>query len=163
MDVVIVYHSETGQTRLVAEQVAKRTGAILIPVQDQTHYNVISRYLIGARLAQKGEKAIIKPPQIDISLFRGVVIGCPVWAWHPTPAFNAIIQGLQGCQGKPGIIFATSAGMPGETLNMMKRALEGRGVRVLNMFHFGRKEVQNQKKIGKFVSAVTAMRGASSG
>jgi flavodoxin len=69
MAAVIVYHSETGQTRQVAEQVAKRSGAVLIPVHDQAHYNAITRYLVGARLARNNERAHINPPEIDVSLY----------------------------------------------------------------------------------------------
>jgi flavorubredoxin len=163
MAAVIVYHSETGQTRMVAEQVAKRTGSVLIPVHDQAHYNAITRYLVGARLAQKNEKARIDPSVIDVSSYEGVVVGSPVWAWHPTPAANAAIDALKGCEGKPGIVFATSGGMPGDTVEMMKTALAGKGADVRAMFHFSRKEIVDQKKIGDLVSAITAMRGALSG
>jgi menaquinone-dependent protoporphyrinogen IX oxidase len=163
MAAVIVYHSETGQTRLVAEQVAKRTGAVLIPVHDQAHYNAITRYLVGARLARNNEKAHIEPSVIDVSLYDGVIIGSPVWAWHPTPAINAAVAALKGCEGKPGIVFATSGGMPGETVEMIKTALSARGVQVQVAFHFNRKEIQDQKKMGDLVSAIIAMRGASAG
>jgi flavorubredoxin len=163
MAVVIVYHSETGQTRLVAEQAAKRTGAVLIPVRDQAHYNAVTRYLVGARLARNGEKARIDPSEIDIDGYEGIVMGSPVWAWHPTPAFNAAVGALKGCEGKPGIVFATSGGMPGETVGLMKAALTERGVDVRGEFHFSRKELQDPKKISDLVSAIITMRGASSG
>jgi menaquinone-dependent protoporphyrinogen IX oxidase len=163
MAVVIVYHSETGQTRKVAEQVAKRTGAVLIPVQDLARYNAITRYLVGARLARNREKARIEPAEIDVSPYDGIVVGSPVWAWHPTPAVNAAIEALKGCEGKPGIVFVTSAGMPGETLDSMKEALTGRGVQVEAAFHFSRKEIADQKKIGELVAAIIAMRDASPG
>ncbi|MDD1678724.1 MAG: NAD(P)H-dependent oxidoreductase [Methanomicrobiales archaeon] len=163
MAVVIVYHSETGQTRLVAEQAAKRTGAVLIPVKDQANYNAVTRYLIGARQARNNQKARIDPSEIDVALYDGIVVGSPVWAWHPTPAINAAIDALRGCERKPGLIFTTSGGMPGETVEMMKTALTERGVDVLGTFHFSRKELQDPKKIGELVSAIIAMHGASSG
>ncbi len=162
MAVVIVYHSETGQTRSVAEQVARRTNAILIPVYDQAHYNAVTRYLVGARLARNRERALIKPAEIDVSSYEGIVVGSPVWAWHPTPAINTAINIMTGCEGKPAIVFATSGGMPGETVQMMEEALATRGVRVQGTFHFSKKEIQEQKKIGDLVTAVISMRGASS-
>lgn len=161
MVAVIVYHSETGQTRLVAEQVATKTGSVLIPVHDQAQYNAITRYLVGARSARNGERANIDQVKIDTSPYEGIVVGSPVWAWHPTPAINAAVEALEGCKGKPGIVFATSGGMPGETLEIMRDALHKRGVQVQTMFHFSRKEIQDQKKIGELVSAIIAMHGAS--
>jgi flavorubredoxin len=163
MAAVIVYHSETGQTRLVAEQVAKRAGAVLIQVHDQAHYNAVTRYLIGARLARNRERAHIDPAVIDVTPYDGIVVGSPVWAWHPTPAINAAIDALKGCEEKPGIVFATSGGMPGETVDMMRAALTERKVQVQATFHFGRKDIQDPQKIGELVAAIIAMRGASSG
>jgi flavodoxin len=61
MSVCIVYHSETGNTKKVAEHVAKATGATLIPVRDLAGYNRITMYLRGAPRALKGEKATIEP------------------------------------------------------------------------------------------------------
>jgi flavorubredoxin len=163
MAVVIVYHSETGQTRRVAEEAAKRTGSVLIPVRDQAQYNAVTRYLIGARVARNRGRAHIAPAEIDVSPYEGIVVGSPVWAWHPTPAINTAIEAMKGCEGKPGIVFATSGGMPGETVDMMKAALLERQVQVLATFHFDRKEIQDPNKIGELVSAIIAMRGASSG
>jgi multimeric flavodoxin WrbA len=163
MAVVIVYHSETGQTRMVAEQVAKRAGAVLIPVHDQAQYNTVTRYLVGARVARNRGRARIEPVEIDVSPYDGIVVGSPVWAWHPTPAVNAAIDALIGCEGKPGIVFATSGGMPGETVALLKEALTARGVRVQGTYHFSRKEIQDQKKIGELVAAIISMHGASPG
>jgi hypothetical protein len=76
---------------------------------------------------------------------------------------NAAIEALKGCEGKPGIVFATSGGMPGETVELMRTSLATRGVRVQAAFHFNRKEIQEGKKIEQLVAAVIAMHGASSG
>ena len=129
MSVCIVYHSETGNTKKVAEYVAKTTGATLIPVRDCAGYNKITMYLLGIPRARAGDKATIEPPMIDVSAFDLVVVGSPVWAFRPTPAANGAIAALTGCEGKKGMVFATSGGAPRDTLEIMKQALAGRGVR----------------------------------
>jgi flavodoxin len=154
MSVCIVYHSETGNTKKVAEAVAKATGATLIPVRDSAGYNKITMYLFGIPRARAGDKATIEPPVIDVSAFDLVIIGSPVWAWKPTPAANAAIAALSGCEGKKGMVFATSGGMPKDTLAIMKTALEGRGVRVEGVFHFSMKELGDGKKLKEFVDAI---------
>jgi hypothetical protein len=53
--------------------------------------------------------------------------------------------------------------MPGETVEMMKTTPSARRVQVQATFHFRRKEILDQKKMGKPVSAIIAMRGASAG
>ncbi len=154
MSVCIVFHSETGNTKKVAEYVAKATGATLLPVRDCAGYNKITMYLLGIPRARAGDKATIDPPKIDVSAFDLVVIGSPVWAWKPTPAANAAIAALSGCEGKKGMVFATSGGMPKDTLAIMKNTLEGRGVRVEGAFHFSMKELSDEKKLKEFIDAI---------
>ena len=159
MSVCIVYHSETGNTKKVAEQVAKATGATLIPVRDLTGYNKITMYLLGAPRAMRGEKATIEPPVIDVSAFDLVVVGSPVWAWRPTPAANAAIAALTGCEGKKGIAFITSGGGPRDALEVMKKALEGRKMKVEGAFHFPMNELGDEKKLTEFADAIRKASG----
>jgi len=159
MSVCIVYHSETGNTKKVAEAVAKATGAVLVPVRDTAGYSKITMYLVGAAKAHKGEKAVIEPSKIDVSPYDLVIVGSPVWAWSPTPGANASIAALTGCEGKRGMVFATSGGKPGETLAVLKQALEGRGVRVEGSFHFGKRDLGDAVKLGEFIDAVKKASG----
>ncbi|MDD1663380.1 MAG: NAD(P)H-dependent oxidoreductase [Methanomicrobiales archaeon] len=154
MSVCIVYHSETGNTKGVAEAVAKTTTAVLIPVRDTANYSKIGRYLVGARKARAGEKAEVEPSRIDVSAYDLIIVGSPVWAWHPTPGANGAIAALSGCEGKMGMVFATSGGKPGDTLAIMKQALEGRKVKVEGAFHFSRKELGDEKKLKEFIDAI---------
>ncbi|MDD1664455.1 MAG: NAD(P)H-dependent oxidoreductase [Methanomicrobiales archaeon] len=159
MSVCIIYHSETGNTKNVAEAVAKATGATLVPVKDLANYNKITMYLIGASRAHKGEKAAIEPSRIDVSAHDLIVVGSPVWAWNPTPAANAAIAALSGCEEKKGMVFATCGGKPGETLAIMRKALEERKVKVEGSFSFSRKELGDAKRIGEFIDAVKKAAG----
>ena len=161
MSVCIVYHSETGNTKGVAEAVAKTTTAVLIPVRDCAGYNKITMYLLGAPRAHAGEKATIEPSRIDVSAHDLIVFGSPVWAWSPTPAANAAIAALYGCEGKKGMVFATSGGKPGDTLAILKQALEGRKVKVEGTFHFSRKELGDEKKLKEFIDAIKSVSAKS--
>jgi len=159
MSVCIVYHSETGNTRKVAEAVAKATGAVLIPVRDTANYSKIGRYLSGAPKARKGEKAVIEPATIDVSPYDLVVLGTPVWAWKPTPGANAAVAALTGCEGKKGIVFATCGGKAGDTLRILEDALSARGVREEGSFLFTKRELGDAGKIGGFIDAVKKASG----
>jgi hypothetical protein len=159
MSVAIVYHSETGNTEGVAGRLATATGGELIPVKDGTGYNKITMYLLGSARARRRELAPIEPAVIDVSRHTLVVIGSPVWAWSPTPAANAAIAALKGCEGKKGIVFATCGGKPGETLSMMKVALAARGVDVVGGFVFSQKDLRDEQKLAELVSAVKTAAG----
>ncbi|HVN65128.1 MAG TPA: NAD(P)H-dependent oxidoreductase [Methanomicrobiales archaeon] len=159
MSVCIVYHSETGNTKKVAEAVARATGAVLIQVRDTAGYNRITLYLVGARKAMAGEKAAIEPSKIDVSAHDLIIVGSPVWAWRPTPGANAAIAALTGCEGKKGMVFATCGGKAGETLRILKDALEQRKVKVEGSFQFSRKELGDARKLGEFIDAVKKASG----
>jgi flavodoxin len=158
MSVCIVYHSETGNTKKVAEYVARATGATLIPVRDLAGYNKVTMYLLGAPRAMKGEKAAVEPSVIDISPFDLIVVGSPVWAFRPTPAANGAIAALSGCEGKKGMVFITSGGGPRDALEILKQTLAERGVKVEGAFHFPMKEIGDERQLNEFIDAV---RGAS--
>jgi flavodoxin len=159
MSVAIVFHSETGNTQGVAQRLASACSGELIPVKDRAGYNKITMYVVGGARAHKRERNEIDPAVIDVSRHSVIVIGSPVWAWSPTPATNAAIASLRGCEGKKGIIFATSGGKPGETLAMMRSDLATRGVDVVGTFHFGRKELGDEQKLAALVSAVKQAAG----
>jgi flavorubredoxin len=161
METCIVYHSETGNTRRVAEDLASATGARLVPVKDCACYTDATIYNQGAPRARTGEKATIEPDEIDVSGCGMIVIGSPVWSWHPTPAINAAIAALKGCAGKRGIVFATSGGKPGDTLGIMERALENRGVRVVGRVLFIPGDIGEDGRFTELLDLVQRFSGTS--
>ncbi|HXW98969.1 MAG TPA: ArsR family transcriptional regulator, partial [Methanomicrobiales archaeon] len=86
-------------------------------------------------------------------------VGSPVWAFKPTPAANAAVAALTGCEGKKGIAFITSGGGPRNSLEVLKSHLEGRGVKVGAVFHFTDRELDDAKKIGEFADAIRKISG----
>lgn len=130
MSVCIIYHSETGTTRAVAEQVAAPIGADLIEVTDLAGYSKVGMYLKGAPRAAQGKKNEIEPAVIDVTGYGTVVIGTPVWAGNPTPAINAVINALVGIEGKAAVVFCTSRGAPRGTLERLEKMLADRGADV---------------------------------
>jgi len=159
MSVAIVFHSVTGNTEGVAKRIASATSGELIRVKDCAGYNKITLYLKGAPRARRRHLDQIEPAVIDVSGHSVIVVGTPVWAWSPTPAANAAIAALRGCEGKKGIVFATCGGKAGETLSMMKEALAARGVDVVGGFAFSQKELTDEQKLGELVSAVKQAAG----
>ncbi len=156
MRICYIYHSETGHTREIAERCLAGTSGKRIEVQDLQHYNRITKYLVGGRRAMKGLLDPIEPSTIDVSNCDLVVIGSPVWGGKPTPAINAAIQALKGCEGKKTVLFVTCGGEPGESLSIMKNALEGKGLTITASASFTRKELRNQDKISDLIGRIQA-------
>jgi NAD(P)H-dependent FMN reductase len=152
----IIFHSYSGVTRRIAKKVKTACGGDLIEVKPQKKYNAFTVYARGGYRAMKGEQDPIEPKKIDVSGYDMIVIGTPVWAWKPTPVINAAIAALKGSEGKKAILYATCTGQAGETIEIMRKALEGKGVNVAGDMVFGKKDVKDGKKINELIVMVNA-------
>jgi len=158
MPTCIIYHSETGNTKKVAETVAAATGADLIEVKTVSHYSAMAMYTTGINKARKGEQDEIEQTEIDVSGYDLVVIGTPVWAFRPTPAINAAVSALSGCEGKKAVVFETDAGLPRNTLEILSKQLTERGLSIAGTFGISDKEINNKEKTGVLIELVNSLR-----
>jgi flavodoxin len=156
MKTSIIYHSYSGITRGIAEQVQKACGGDLIEVKPKEDYSTLTAYSLGCYRAMKEECDPIEPETIDVSASDLIVIGTPVWAFKATPVTNAAIAVLKGCDGKKAVIFATCGSSATDTLLIMKKALETKGVKVVGQFVVTRKEIGAASKINAIIDSVRA-------
>lgn len=154
MSVCIIYHSETGNTRTVAERLAAAIKGDLVAVRDLAGYSKMGMYLKGAPRAMRGELAAIEPATINVAGYEVVVVGTPVWAGNPTPAVNAAIKALVGIEGKPAVVFCTSRGMPGKTLERLQAMLAGRGADARGVVGFTVRDVRTGEGMDALVDLV---------
>jgi flavodoxin len=68
-----------------------------------------SSFLSQCRAARSHKRAELEGGAVfDASLYDILLIGSPVWAFAPTPAMNAYLDGLSGLNGKRVIVLLTS-------------------------------------------------------
>jgi multimeric flavodoxin WrbA len=156
MKICIIYHSETGNTRHVAQHIASAFDSQLIEVTDTQSYNRLTRFLVLCKMANREDKTVIEPASVDISGFDLVVFGSPVWAFKPTPVIHAAIDGLKGCMGKPAVAFSTHGGRPGKTDEIFKKWIEGRGMVPVAITNIHQNDIENQKRTKELVALVRA-------
>jgi len=154
MKISIIYNSYSGNTRGVAEKVHAACGGELIEVVSKEYSSKITAYTLGCYRAMKGMSDPIEPKTIDVTADDIIVIGTPVWAGKATPAINAAVAALDGCKGKKAVVFATCGKDGGESLPIIKKALEERGVTVAGEFVFDRAGVKDPERINAMISAI---------
>jgi multimeric flavodoxin WrbA len=154
MKTSIIYNSYSGNTRSVAEAVHASCGGKLIEVTSKEYSSRITAYTIGCYRAMKGMCDPIEPATIDVSSDDLIIIGTPVWAGRATPAINAAVAALEGCKGKKAVIFATCGGKERETLPLLKKALEARGMTVSGEFVFVKTGVKDPARINTMITAI---------
>jgi flavodoxin len=154
MKTSIIYHSYSGITRGVAEKIQKACGGDLIEVKLKKNYSSLTAYSLGCYRAMKEECDPIERESIDVSMSDLVVIGTPVWAFKATPAINAAIAALTGCDGKKAVIFATCGSAAKDTLPILKKALEAKGVTVIGQFVINKKEIGEGQNINVLIDSI---------
>ena len=156
MKLCIIYHSETGNTRHVAQHIASPFNANLIEVCDTASYFQLTRFLVRCKMARSEEKTTIAPASLDVSGYDLIVFGSPVWAFKSTPVIHAAIDELKGCMGKPAVAFSTHGGRPGQTDETFKNWIEDRGMVPVAVTNIHQNDIENEKKIKELVALVHA-------
>ena len=156
MKTSIIYYSYSGITRGIADKIQKSCGGDLVEVKLKENYSAITAYTLGCYRAMKEECDPIEPGTIDVSASDLIVIGTPVWAFKATPAINAAIAALKGCDGKKAVIFATCGSSAKDTLPILKKALEAKGVNVVGQHILTRKEIGENQTIRVLIDSVNA-------
>ncbi len=157
MKICIIYHSETGNTRHVAQHLASAcSDARLIEVYDRADYMPLTRFMSRCKKARGEEMTPIEPSSTDVSGYDLIVMGSPVWAFKPTPVIHAAIHALNGCEGKPVIGFFCHGGMPGSSEETFTKWCEGRRMQVRGTMTIHMKEIENEKKTKEILTMVSA-------
>ena len=156
MKICIIYHSESGNTRHVAQHIASAFDAQLVEVTNTASYNRLTRFFVLCKMARGEEKTLIEPESVDVSEYDLVVFGSPVWAFKPTPVIHAAIDGLKGCMGKPAVAFSTHGGRPGQTDETFKKWIEGRWMVLVAVTNIHQNDIENEEKTKELVALVSA-------
>lgn len=98
----------------------------------------------------------IEPSIIDVSGYDLIVIGSPVWGGRPTPAINTALNVMKGCEGKKGIVYVTCGAMPGDSINLIKKALEQKKMLVVGSMAFARKDLRDEGKLNSLIDLIKA-------
>jgi flavodoxin len=78
--ILVVYYSRTGNTRQLAEQIARALDADLEAIADPTRRGGVLGFLRSAYEAIRDRRPEIGPPVHDPAAYSMVVIGTPIWS-----------------------------------------------------------------------------------
>lgn len=154
LNIGIICYSYSGITRGMMEKIHEVCGGDLIDVRTLRKYRTFTVYTTGCIRSRQEEIDPITPATIDVSAYDLIVIATPVWAWKPSPAANAIVAGLKGCEGKKAVICATYSNNPGDCIPILKKQLERRGVEVLGDAVFSRRESEDPHLRNQFIRQI---------
>lgn len=131
MKTAVVYFTFGGYTAKEAEKLAAERSAPICRVREAKSCSLITAFVPGGLYAMRRRAVAIEPLALNLNDFDRIVIGCPVWAGHPAPAFNAIAKLLPA--GKEVELFFCSAGSGTQkSMEGTKALIERKGCTVIS-------------------------------
>lgn len=156
--VLVLYYSQTSNTKTVAQEIAKRLDADIEEIVPVTPYDGDFQATIG-RCMQEREQGItpeIQPVAADIANYDVIFIGYPIWFGTYAPPMAAFLSNVD-LSGKQIVPFCTfgSGGLDSSVKDLAEKQpgaeiLPGYGVRAARMEAVP-KEVDQFLKAGGFV------------
>jgi len=108
MKTIILYYSFSGKTKALAAQKAKELEADIEEITEEKRQSMLGAFFAGVPKAIKRKTVKIKPIASELSAYEKIIIMAPVWASHPAPAFNNIVELIPS--GKKIEVIMVSAG-----------------------------------------------------
>jgi len=108
MKTIILYYSYTGKTKALAVKKANELDAGIEEITDIKRPCMFKAFFSGVPNAIRRKKVKINPIKSGFSDYDKIIIMVPVWASHPAPAFNNIVEHIPS--GKKVELIMISAG-----------------------------------------------------
>jgi flavodoxin len=127
--ILVVYYSFEGNTRFIAEAIAKELGADiqeLKPIKDLKSKG-FSKFIWGGRQVVMKKMPELHPLEKKPEDYDTVFIGTPVWAYTFAPAVRTFLAG-HSLKGKYIALFMCHGGGPKEAMAKFEAEVSGRTV-----------------------------------
>ena len=155
---LVVYYSQTSNTKTVAQEMASRLGADIKEIQAVKPYDGDFQATISRSMKdrQDGVKPEIKPLDVDFSKYDVIFLGYPIWFGTYAPPVETFLEQVD-LSGKKIVPFCTfgSGGLDSSVKDLAARQpkadiLPGYGVRAARMKAVPQ-EVDQFLKAGGFI------------
>lgn len=158
--ILIVYYSiSNGNTRRIAEQLQKATGADLAEIETVVPYTGTYDEIVdqGQKEVNRGYKPELKPLSVDPEEYDIIAVGTPTWWYTMAPAMLTFLTSHHW-QGKTVIPFQTHGGWPGHVMKDIQAACAGANVTHEMAVQFdstgGDKMITKQEKVDRWTTEV---------
>jgi flavodoxin len=152
MKTLVVHYSKSGNTRRVAEEIAKAVGADTEEIVEiGVKRSGVMGFLRAGRAGMMREKSPVETPKHRPADYDLVFIGSPVWGWNLVPAVRSYL-GAADLKGKPVAFFCTM-GSNGEKKTFESMHELAQGSRPLGELAVLQAELKDPSALAKRVAA----------
>lgn len=124
MKTVIVYYSMSGNTKYVADIIAKKIDADIIRIEPVKAYpdQGAKKFIWGGKSAVMGEKPALQSYEFSAEKYDRIILGTPVWAGTFAPPIRSFLKENPDIQGKRIAVFTCfSGGGADKAIEKMKK------------------------------------------
>ena len=163
MKSIVVYYSMNGNCEMVAEKIAKLTGADILRIEPVKSYpdKGAKKFIWGGKSAVMGEMPPLKPYEFDADKYDCVIIGFPVWAGNITPPVRTfVMDNRESLKDKKIASFACQAGSGAEkAFGRLKEVLGRESIdpTLVLIDPKTRQNDENENKISRFADSIEAL------
>lgn len=135
---LVVYYSwSNGNTKKIAEELAKEAGADLLRIEPEVPYSGSYEEVVdqGKKETEAGYMPELKKLSVNPDEYEVIAAGTPTWWYTMAPAMHTFLH-EQNWKGKTFIPFMTNAGWPGTVIRDMEKEAEGAEIRLPKEIRF---------------------------
>lgn len=124
-EILVVYYSLTGNTKLIAEAIAEAINADTLALKPVKELNPESgmRFFWGGAQSTMKKKPKLKEFDINPIDYELIILGTPVWAWKFSPPIRSFLSKFD-LSGKNIALWTCSAGDGVKAMSGFKEALK---------------------------------------
>lgn len=127
MKSIIVFYSLEGNTKLIAEKMAKTINSEILELKakNEVKHDGLSKYLWGGKQVLFKEKPELLPVDKNIKEYDLIIFGSPIWAGKYAPVFNTFLSENKITNKKIGLFNCNGGGKSDKYFKEFKNALSG--------------------------------------
>jgi flavodoxin len=153
-NVLVLYYSRSGKTEAMAREIARKFQADIVNIKAETYGQGVSGILKANRDAWNKRTAVIEPETIDISNYRLIFLGSPIWWYRPAPPLWTFVE-KNDFQGKVVVLFNTfNSRFKPEEIQEFQELVENKGGRFLDHIYVRRGRIYNQLSGSELIEEV---------
>lgn len=128
MKTAIVFYSMSGNTKMIADQIAKALSADMIELIPEKAYpdKGMKKFIWGGKAAVMGDKPALEPYSFDAGAYDLILFGSPVWASSVAPPIRTFIsENKNDLRSKQfGVFLCYSGGGADKAILKLKKLLD---------------------------------------
>ena len=154
MKTLIIYHSYTGNTKLVAQKIKEKLKCDILELKPTIPFSEDYQTVVDEYHNNESEKKTveIKDINIDLNKYDKIILGTPVWWYTITPVIRTFLKETD-LNSKIIYPFATNAGWLGRTFKEIKEITNGEIKEGLNL-KFNNKNLLNEEELDRWLNNI---------